>query len=302
MAIRKVALIGANGALGSKILDALVAGKFEVTILQRASSTSTPAHGDAITIRKVPDDFPIPAVTEALLGQDAAIASFPVNDESLHVRIAEAAAAAGVSRYIPSDYGSINSDHPKAMEWLPLYARKTNILSSVQSLAARSNAFTWTSFVCGHFFDMAMVQGWLHFDLQTETADLLDGGDYKASAATLRRVGEAVVRALQREEETKNKVLYVQSVCASQKEILGALERATGRGWKRRRVDSDTFVAAERAKLSAGDGSAVEELVWVLGTKFGDWRGKEGFAMGMLGLEDEDLDEVVAHVVRQGSG
>lgn len=43
--IKNVTLVGANGNLGSKILEALVAdGSFRVTVIKRKSSQSTPAH------------------------------------------------------------------------------------------------------------------------------------------------------------------------------------------------------------------------------------------------------------------
>lgn len=46
-----------------------------------------------------------------------------------------------------------------------------------------------------------------------------------------------------------------------------------------------------------GDPEAHEGLVGVLGMVDADWGWKEGFVNGLLGLQDEDLEEVVKRVV-----
>ncbi|KPM37247.1 hypothetical protein AK830_g9337, partial [Neonectria ditissima] len=97
---------------------------------------------------------------------------------------------------------------------------------------------------------------------------------------------------------TRNRTLYIQSFCRSQPEVLAALERATGATWTRRTVDSKAFIAEAARKLEAQWTKPVmEEIVFVLGALEADWTKEEGFAMELLGLEDEDLDQVVVEVV-----
>src|SRR6478735_210248 len=110
MSLHKICLVGANGRVGAPILDALVAdGSFEVSILKRHGSSSEPAHADAITPISVPAALPLDALMQALRGQDAVIAAFAVKDVSQHLRLAEAAARAGVTRFIPADFGSCDA-------------------------------------------------------------------------------------------------------------------------------------------------------------------------------------------------
>ncbi|KAJ3495601.1 hypothetical protein NLG97_g3283 [Lecanicillium saksenae] len=64
--IQKVCLVGANGSLGSVILDALVvAGTFEVSVMMRANSTSELAHAHASLI---PGRLPSPTMLQGLQG------------------------------------------------------------------------------------------------------------------------------------------------------------------------------------------------------------------------------------------
>ncbi|KAK7423824.1 hypothetical protein QQZ08_008867 [Neonectria magnoliae] len=299
MSLNKVCLVGGNGNLGTVLLNGLVnAGDFTVSVAKRASSKSTPAHADSITQITIPDDMSLDGLTAALRGQDAVIACFPLVDVSQHLRLAEAASRAGVKRFVPADFGSCDAASPNARRLLKLYRDKDLVRRRCEELAAENAGFTWTALVCGHFFDFGVHDGLLHFDLERHTADILDDGSVRASASTLRRVAEGTVAALRRPEPTRNRTLYIQSFCRSQPEVLAALERATGTTWTRRTVDSRAYVAEAARKLEAEWTKPVmEEIVFVLGALEADWTKEEGFAMELLGLEDEDLDQVVAEVV-----
>ncbi|EPE27845.1 NAD(P)-binding Rossmann-fold containing protein [Glarea lozoyensis ATCC 20868] len=182
-----------------------------------------------------------------------------------------------------------------------MYGKKIRLRRKLEELADKAisedNPFTWTSIVNGHFFDYGLEDGLLHFNLDTHVAQLLDGGSIRASTSTLPRVAEAVVRVLQRPNETRNRAIYVQSFCPTQLEILAALERATGTQWRTEHIDSKAYLE-ENSKLLATDyHKASFGIVFVLGTTDADWTQREGFAMELLGLKDENLDDVVAAVV-----
>ncbi|KFH45610.1 hypothetical protein ACRE_035370 [Hapsidospora chrysogenum ATCC 11550] len=313
MSLNKICLVGANGNLGSVILPALLSADFQVTILQRSTSNSKPPSHPNATIKPVDPDFALPDITAALRGQDAVIAAFPLPGRlQHHLRLAYAAAEAGVRRYIPADFGSCDAADPEALRRLQLYRDKVRVrerceelareFSSAAAVAGRGEggAFTWTAVVCGHFFDWGLKGGFLHFDIDKQEALLLDGGNVPASASTLRRVGEAVVAVLRKPDETANKTLYVQSFNPTQRQVLAALEKATGGKWTVREEESGAFLDRQQRRLDEeGDKHAVEEIVFALGALDADWAKKPGFAMELLGLEDEDLEEVVKSVVEE---
>lgn len=303
--IRRVLLVGANGNLGRVMLEALARAQcFEVTVLRRATSAA-PAPAAAAATLTVSAELGLDELTAACAGHDAVVAAFPLTDVGQHLRLVDAAFAAGVRRYVPADFGSCDAASPQAQHHLQLYRDKTLVRQRCEELAGRlpgraaadGGAFTWTSVVCGHFFDHGLRSGLLHFDLATRTAQLLDNGGARASASTLARAAEATVRVLQRPGPTANRAVFVQSFCPTQLEVLAALERATGTKWRTQRLDSNAFLARQSRLLAEGDGAATEEIVFVLGTVDADWTRRDGFAMRLLGLDDERLDDVVAAVV-----
>ncbi|RYC56306.1 hypothetical protein CHU98_g9897, partial [Xylaria longipes] len=185
-----------------------------------------------------------------------------------------------------------------AQELVPLFKRKAAVRARLQDLANADAGFAWTSIVCGHFFDWGLRENFLHFDIARRTADILDHGKYKSSTSTLARVGEAIVAILFTDAETtRNRVLFLQSFCVSQLDVLAALEKATGAKWEVSFVESEAFIKEKKAKADAGDKEAIEDLVFALGALDGNWETRKGFSMDLLGLENEDLDEVVKRVV-----
>ncbi|GKT82166.1 nmrA-like family protein [Colletotrichum tofieldiae] len=189
---------------------------------------------------------------------------------------------------MPADFGSIDADNP---------AHGNS--SRSQELADKNPNFAWTGIVCGHFFDWGVKEGFLHAYLDKKKIDVIDGGNIKASVATLPRVGEAVVRILNLgvTEVTKNKTLFIQSFCITQNELLHSLEKATGSKWTVNKVESESFIEEHKKKADAGDAEAIEDLVFAVGQLDANWTKRADFAMKPLGLEDEDLDAVITEVV-----
>ncbi|KZL85264.1 NmrA-like family protein [Colletotrichum incanum] len=301
MTTKSVLLVGANGTLGAKILDALVAAKsFKLSALKRAGSQTKPPYpADQVQVIEVDDDLTFEGLKKAFKGQDVVIVSFRLRDLEQHLRIAEAASAAGVKHFMPADFGSIDADNPRARELIPLYRYKLAVRQKAQELADKNPNFAWTGIVCGHFFDWGVKEGFLHAYLDKKKIDVIDGGNIKASVSTLPRVGEAVVRILNLgvTEVTKNKTLFIQSFCITQNELLQSLEKATGSKWTVNNVESESFIEEHRKKAVAGDAETIEDLVFAVGQLDADWTKRDDFAMKSLGLEDEDLDVVIADVV-----
>ncbi|UNI23079.1 hypothetical protein JDV02_008919 [Purpureocillium takamizusanense] len=298
--VRKVCLVGASGTVGSAILSELLAARcFIVSVLRRSTSSSVPRQTEAIaSILSVSPAFDTDELSQALVGQDAVVAAFPVSDVGQHLRLAEAAARAGVLRFIPADFGSCDASNSFAQECAQLYRDKMRIRGYCGELAARSATFSWTSLVCGHLFDKDLYEGYLRFHLDTCSAEIFDGGHDRASSSTLRRIGQAVVSVLRDHlEETCNRTLFIQSFNPTQAEILAALEQATSKTWRTKHIDSDVFLERQRRRFEEGNEDALEEIVFVLGTRDADWSHKDSFANRLLGLENENLDNVVSQVV-----
>ena len=306
--IKKVALLGADGKLGPSILRELVDSGFHVTILKRKSSKSPSNYPPGVAESRVDDFFEVEGLKIALQGQDAVIVATPGSLGDLQKRLAEAAVAAGVQHFIPADFGSCDSKLALAMEWVPLYAEKTKVREFLKGLAEQHSDFAWTSLVCGHFFDWSPE--FLHIWVKKRQADILDKDGQYFSASTLSQVAKATTAVLKKAShaDVRNRVLYIQSFSTTQLNVLHAFQDAVARRgppgestqqWTINRFNAEKFVKEHRAKMAQGDNEATEEVVWALGTLYADWSWQEDFANERLGLQGEDLHDVVERVVSE---
>lgn len=297
MALTKITLVGANGKLGPSILHALLsASTFTITVLSRTSSRST--YPPSVHHLHTSDHPTTSELTDLLRGQDAVIIVFAGSNSHLQIQYADAAAEAGVKRFIPADFGSCDSSSARALELIPLYCAKQRVRQHLEALASEDR-LSWTSLVCGHFFDYGLRSGLLQFHLKTREVLMINGGDVRWSATTLDRIGLAVVRVLQKEEETRDRMLYIQSVWVSQNEVLASLERLSGEKWQSKHIPSDKYIKDVQAKFQHNpeDAEEWENMVSVLGIVDANWENKDDFANQLLGLQSEDLDELVKGVI-----
>jgi hypothetical protein len=129
---------------------------------------------------------------------------------------------------------------------------------------------------------------------------LIDGGNRAFSATNLSQVGNAVVAALTKPDQTANQFLYIDSFTATQNEILAELESATGKKWE---VSHSTTEACEKEgqKLfSKGDFSGLLLLLKaiMLGPGYGsDFTQDAVLANELLGLPKQSLAGTVTAVV-----
>ncbi|KAF2471675.1 NAD(P)-binding protein [Lindgomyces ingoldianus] len=301
MPIKNVALIGAAGTLGPSVLHALQSSPFEVFVLNRASSKSTYPNTSTITI---PDDLNVPTLTTLFRSHaiDALVMTIAGSYVSEQKRLIEAAFNAGVQRVMPAEFGSCDSADEATNQLLPLMEGKKRVREFLQEVCGKEREegmgkMTWTSLVTGHFFDYGMATRLMKFDVRARKAYLLDGGDVTFSASNLGFIGKAVVRVLERPKETENQLLYIHSHSTTQLAVLAILERLTGEKWERIQQDTKVLIPEARRRMLAGDKEATEEVVSPWGIVSSDWRGKEGFANGLLGLEEEDLESVLRDAV-----
>src|SRR5690242_16544214 len=103
----KVAVAGATGNVGIPILKELLAAGFSVTALTRqGSSSASKLPSDAnLTVKEV-DFTSVPSLTEALKGHFAVVSTLATIAVGSQDLLIDAAAAAGVTRFIPSEFGS----------------------------------------------------------------------------------------------------------------------------------------------------------------------------------------------------
>jgi hypothetical protein len=202
----------------------------------------------------------------------------------------DASIAAGVQRFLPSEFGS-DVTNPKLTALTSLFDAK---IATIEYLKTKESEISWTSIITGAFFDWGLKTSFIGFNGATKSATLIDGGESKFNATNLRQVGRAIIKVLEQPEKTKNEHIYVSSFLTSQKEILAAAEKVTGEKWTVENVVGQEKLNAGLEKLGKFDFSGVVDLLQA--TVFGDF-GVADFSSKLwnekLGLEKEDFEESV---------
>jgi hypothetical protein len=259
---------------------------FNVSILTREESTSTFPKG--IKILKA-DYSSVSSLTTALKGQDAVISAIPSMD--VQYLLIDASIAAGVKRFIPSEFGS-NTANPELVKVVPIFGGKANV---AEYLKKKENVISWTNVITGPFFDWGLKVGFLGFDAGSKTVTIIDNGTAIFSATNLSQIGCAVVRILEKPDLTKNKYVFVSSFETSQNDILATIEKITGEKWTVKNANSKDMRKEGLEKLGKGDMSGVVALIQagISGAEgFGDNR-PEGSWNEKLGLEQEDFEKSI---------
>lgn len=197
------------------MLNALVKSrKFNVTVVKRPSSSAS--FPDLVTVRTA-DLSSVDSVTTAFKGQDAVVSTVGTAGLPGQGVLVEAAVAANVKRFLPSDFGC-DLANPKASV-LPVYKFKTATHKALREAAAAKPDFTYTLVCNNAFLDWGLEKNFL-LNWKEGKPTLFDGGKNVFSATTLDSVGQAVVGVLSHPEETKNRFVYVKDIDISQNQLL----------------------------------------------------------------------------------
>ncbi|KAJ4350328.1 uncharacterized protein N0V89_008949 [Didymosphaeria variabile] len=294
--LRKIALLGASGHLGTHLLAALEADpSFDITVITRASSTfEFPID---VKVVRVSDDYPQQELVRAFKGHDAVILALNTGAEKYHNVMVDACIKAGVRRLIPSVFGGRHT--PAVQSVFPVAKAKADILSYVEACAAQQGEWTYTALSTGPFHELCVGAGMYDIDAGSKTATLWDGGDARFSVSTYGTIAQAVLQILRMPGVTKNETVYVSSFETSQKELLGIYQDGTGgaEGWTVEYEDCEEGIKeAQDMYCTAEDGmtrmKAVGRLALlstVMKGAGGDFEAEGLSWNGRLGLEGEDV-------------
>ncbi|CAI9629927.1 hypothetical protein GT037_007267 [Alternaria burnsii] len=278
---KNVMVIGAGGNLGPAILYALLHhSSFNTTVLSREGSSSTFPPG----VKVLRADYnSMDSLKTAFMGQDVVVSLVAGAVLGNQNNLIDAAIAAGVKRFLPSEFGS-NTTDARTRAIVPMYKSK---VETVDYLKSKESEISWTSIVTGPFFDWGLKVGFLGFDAAHKVATLYEDGTAKFSSTNLHTIGLAVVKALENAEGTKNQYVFVSGFQTSQKEILEVAEKVTGSKWIVRNASVDDAIKKGNEKILRGDYSGIEDLI--LGATFGP---KQLGDLSLAGLWNEKLDLV----------
>ena len=279
----------AGGNLGVPVLKEFLDSAYKISVLTRKESTSTFPEG--VPVFKA-DYTDVSSVKGAMEGQDVVISmvgGIAAGDQQVFI---DAAIAAGVKRFFPSEFGP----YPRNSEFAALnHVVLPAKAGTVDYLRSKESQISWSSLVTGAFFDWAMKVGFFGFDLSSKTVTLIDGGTAVFTATNLSTIGKALIAMLDYADETKNQYVFVSSFNVSQKDILDVVEKVDGHKWTVKHITSEEVIAEGERKLAAGDFTGIMGLT--RGGAFGKQALGDSRPYGLwddkLGLPKEDIEQAV---------
>ncbi|KAI0427131.1 NAD(P)-binding protein [Xylaria sp. FL1042] len=294
-AFKRVAIAGSTGNLGPAILEKVIEAGFDVTVLTRPNTT----HSFPQSVKVAEVDYgSLDSLTNVLRGQDVVISTIATAALNRQLLLVDAAAKAGVKRFLPSEFGSDTLHHRTSQ--LPCYVDKIAVQNALRS-AAHISGMTYTFVINGPFFDWGMRVGFIA-DVKGRSVPFWDGGDRVFSTTTLATIGRAVVGVLKHPEETQNRAVYVQEAAVSSKQILEIGKRATGTDdWKAIHASLADHVKKGWEELekphpdmAKSDMNFITASIW--GEEYG---GKfENLDNKLLGIEEMD-EEGIEKLIKQ---
>ncbi|KAI0843634.1 NAD(P)-binding protein [Hypoxylon sp. FL0890] len=304
--VRKVAIVGATGTVGSLIVDELLKlGKHEVTAITRKDSPAASSIPAGVKIAKVNYDDESTLV-DALKGQEVLVITMHTRaPPDTQLKLVRAAAAANVPYVLPNEWGCDMSDEKLAKEIL-----LGNIEIPVRKLVEELGKSSWIGVVTGFWYAYSLGFGKQTYGMEwkTRTWTWFDDGETKMNTITWPQTGRAVGKLLslpiEPEKEGgpslsnyKNKFIYVSSFCVTQKDMFASVLRVTGTkesDWKFEYEESAKRYEEAKKQVFSGDQSAFPQLLYSrlwFKDGSGNYEARHGLANDILGLPKEDLDE-----------
>ena len=187
ISLNRIALVGANGNVGSHILSALQAkNRFQITAISRVQSKTT--FPSDISVARVNYDEP-ETLVNALKGQDALIITMSVFAHDAQEKLIRAAAQAGVAWILPNEFGMFNTDD---VQNETTGSGKQRDRALIEKLGVSS----WIGMTCGFWYEYSLSGGQYGIDLNKREVVYFDDGNQRLNTTTWPQTGLAVANLL----------------------------------------------------------------------------------------------------------
>ncbi|KAF8864273.1 NAD(P)-binding protein [Acephala macrosclerotiorum] len=236
MPFQKIAIAGASGYLGRKILEHLLTlpGIIHITVLSRSPQPAEAVAKQLVSFASISSYEDTDCLAAILRGHDVLISAIAGAAAGIvDSLLVDAAIRAGVKRFMPSEY-TVDVLHPHSIEFAEstILAAKIANAKTLQ-LLAKEGKIEYTTLVTGPFLDFwfsGAVKGVV--DLEERRVMLYDGGEHQVTGCSSDFISRCVGAVLTTPEDiTKNQRIRIAEVHFSGKELLCTFEEVTGKQW-----------------------------------------------------------------------
>jgi hypothetical protein len=302
----------AGGRSGGFIAKSLLeTGRFNLTAITRPDSSSELPDGFNV-VKASNDDHD--ALVAALRGQDALLITLSVlAPEGTQLKLIRAAAEAGVPWVLPNDWGC-DTANSEVVNDIPGISKTPQGRKDI----AATGVSSYLSVTTGFWYEWSLaIPPSYGFDFPSKTVTFFDEGETKISTSTWPQVGRAVAALLSLPikpegddterclEHFRNKIVYVNSFNASQKDMLDSVLRVTGdklEDWTIQKEPARERYATAAKALQGGDRMAYVRMMYTrvfFDDGNGNFEAREGTANKILGLSEESIDEATTRSIER---
>ncbi|KAF2490247.1 hypothetical protein BU16DRAFT_147407 [Lophium mytilinum] len=270
----------------------------KVTVLTRKTTVSLPLssghhshdstnHPHDSEILHIETSFSASELQTHLRENDTLICYLTGSDLHLTADLIDAATAAGVKTFIPSEYG-LDTSNPKVRELLHPYRMRYDTQQKL-----KSSGMSWTAIYSGVVLEEAMkTDGVLGIDcLWASVVVFPHDKDLKIAVSTYKDVAKSIVEVATGRRKGEGNEVWTCSFQASQDELVEVVEKKLGKELDRYEglIEGAKKEATERMKRGYFDGGvALMGRVAVWDDGVGAWKGWEGASeTGRSGWRDE---------------
>lgn len=290
--------IQASGNIGVPLVFNLLTAGFAVTALTRPNSKASFPSG----VRVVPVDYAsVPDLVEALKGHQAVVSVVGISALDFDKNLVEAAAAAGVKRFIPAEYGA-DLSNPRN-RGLFLHASKVEV-EELLVQKSKEQGMTYTFIYTGPFLDWGLSTGFI-LDVRNHRGTLYDEGKHFFSATTTKSIAKAIAGCLEHPKETENRAVYIQDVATTQEKLLEIAQRLDPhQKWEISHASTTELEKTGAAAIERGDLDMSHHMGTIFVAHFGGEKSGEPFKkldnelLGVKGLSDPELEELVREIIQ----
>jgi len=284
-----------TGNLGPSIVSSLAEHGFEVTVLSRSSSAKSNLPS-GVTIIEI-DYSNQESIISALRGQQAVVSNVGWQIIGEQYKLVDAAIEAGVSMFLPSEFGADLSNAKAAA--LPVFAGKAATRKYIEAKAAEGK-ISYAYIVPGNFLDWDVKVG---FSVNAHgTTTLLDGGNTPFAATNLDAVGQTVAAVLKDPARAENRAVFVANAHVTQNQLLAAIKKARP-GFEAKVEHVDSAELEKKSWQALQEHDYMNAMIGFIkranaDLSFGlNHEGVDNELFGVKSLTEQEVDEVVARVL-----
>jgi hypothetical protein len=289
----------ASGNIGVPLVFALLKAHYTVTALTRAdSNTSFPEGVQVISV----DYTSVTELTQVLKGQQAVISVLGPYGLVFQQNIVEAAAAAGVTRFLPAEFGAdLLNSRTAAFHAHIIKVDAQKLL--VQK--AKETGMSYTLIFTGPFLDWGLRNGFI-LDVKNHKGTLYDKGLNDFSATTIATIVTAILGCLEHLKETENRGVYIQDAVVSQQKLLEMARKLDPQQeWQLNYANTADMEKAANEAFERKDPDIMSQAGAVFRAHFGGeefgmpFKKLDNELLGIKDMSDIELEQLVRDISRE---